>query len=221
MNELFNAERPMRKSLAPKNLISRGIPKHLIEVSVNDLDDFGSEERRKFVDFMTNYLNNINSVFQNNQGLFLFGSNGVGKSFCSCLIVKMAYAYRYTSRRCTFMEYITEYTRLWNIKNADEKEQAEGMFYHKYKAVEFLVLEEIGKEVDSKVSAPILEDLLRYREDHGLPTIICTNLNVSTLREKYGNSCMSLLQGNMTPVTIESKDVRSKSFKKRLKKVSK
>ena len=59
MNELFNAKRPMRKSLAPKNLISRGIPKHLIEVSVNDLDDFGSEERRKFVDFMKKYLMNI------------------------------------------------------------------------------------------------------------------------------------------------------------------
>lgn len=216
MNELFNAERPMRKSLAPKNLISRGIPKHLIEVSVNDLDDFGSEERRKFVDFMTNYLNNINSVFQNNQGLFLFGSNGVGKSFCSCLIVKMAYAYRYTSRRCTFMEYITEYTRLWNIKNADEKEQAEGMFYHKYKAVEFLVLEEIGKELDTKLSPTVLEDLLRYREERGLVTIICTNLEPKDVIERYGNSVGSLIKGNFTPVRIVGSDKRTQSYAERV-----
>lgn len=216
MNELFNSERPMRKSLAPKNLISRGIPKHLIEVSVNDLDDFGSEERRKFVDFMTNYLNNINSVFQNNQGLFLFGSNGVGKSFCSCLIVKMAYAYRYTSRRCTFMEYITEYTRLWNIKNADEKEQAEGMFYHKYKAVEFLVLEEIGKELDTKLSPTVLEDLLRYREERGLVTIICTNLEPKDVIERYGNSVGSLIKGNFTPVRIVGSDKRTQSYAERV-----
>lgn len=216
MNELFNAERPMRKSLAPKNLISRGIPKHLIEVSVNDLDDFGSEERRKFVDFMTNYLNNINSVFQNNQGLFLFGSNGVGKSFCSCLIVKMAYAYRYTSRRCTFMEYITEYTRLWNIKNADEKEQAEGMFYHKYKAVEFLVLEEIGKELDTKLAPTVLEDLLRYREERGLVTIICTNLEPKDVIERYGNSVGSLIKGNFTPVRIVGSDKRTQSYAERV-----
>ena len=216
MNELFNAERPMRKSLAPKNLISRGIPKHLIEVSVTDLDDFGSEERRKFVDFMTNYLNNINSVFQNNQGLFLFGSNGVGKSFCSCLIVKMAYAYRYTSRRCTFMEYITEYTRLWNIKNADEKEQAEGMFYHKYKAVEFLVLEEIGKELDTKLAPTVLEDLLRYREERGLVTIICTNLEPKDVIERYGNSVGSLIKGNFTPVRIVGSDKRTQSYGQRV-----
>ena len=216
MNELFNAERPMRKSLAPKNLISRGIPKHLIEVSVNDLDDFGSEERRKFVDFMTNYLNYINSVFQNNQGLFLFGSNGVGKSFCSCLIVKMAYAYRYTSRRCTFMEYITEYTRLWNIKNADEKEQAEGMFYHKYKAVEFLVLEEIGKELDTKLAPTVLEDLLRYREERGLVTIICTNLEPKDVIERYGNSVGSLIKGNFTPVRIVGSDKRTQSYAERV-----
>ena len=216
MNELFNAERPMRKSLAPKNLISRGIPKHLIEVSVNDLDDFGSEERRKFVDFMTNYLNNINSVFQNNQGLFLFGSNGVGKSFCSCLIVKMAYAYRYTSRRCTFMEYITEYKRLWNIKNADEKEQAEGMFYHKYKAVEFLVLEEIGKELDTKLAPTVLEDLLRYREERGLVTIICTNLEPKDVIERYGNSVGSLIKGKFTPGRIVGSDKRTQSYAERV-----
>ena len=216
MNELFNAERPMRKSLAPKNLISRGIPKHLIEVSVNDLDDFGSEERRKFVDFMTNYLNNINSVFQNNQGLFLFGSNGVGKSFCSCLIVKMAYAYRYTSRRCTFMEYISEYTRLWNIKNAEEKEEAEGLFFHKYKAVEFLVLEEIGKELDTKLAPTVLEDLLRYREERGLVTIICTNLEPKDVIERYGNSVGSLIKGNFTPIRIVGSDKRTQSYAERV-----
>ena len=216
MNELFNAKRPMRKSLAPKNLISRGIPKHLIEVSVNDLDDFGSEERRKFVDFMKKYLMNINDVYHNNQGLFLFGSNGVGKSFCSCLIVKMAYAYRYTSRRCTFMEYITEYTRLWNIRNTDEKEQAEGMFYHKYKAVEFLVLEEIGKELDTKLSPTVLEDLLRYREERGLVTIICTNLEPKDVVERYGNSVGSLIKGNFTPIRIVGSDKRTQSYNERV-----
>ena len=215
MNAIFNEARPKRKSLSVKNLMNRGIPKQLLDVKVADLDDFGSDERRKFVDFMTDYLEDIPTRFNQNQGLFLFGSNGVGKSFCSCLIVKMAYVYRYTSRRCTFMEYISEYTRLWNIKNAEEKEEAEGLFFHKYKAVEFLVLEEVGKEIDSKVSAPILEDLLRYREDNGLVTIICTNLNLPLMSERYGESCLSLLKGNMTPIMIECEDSRLKSFKKR------
>lgn len=216
MNELLNEKRPMRKSLSPKNLLNRGIPKQLFNISITDLDDFGSDERRKFVEFMTDYLSDIQLRFEQNQGLFLFGSNGVGKSFCSCLIVKTAYAYRYTSRRCTFMEYITEYTRLWNIKNAEEKEQAEGMFYSKYKAVEFLVLEEIGKELDTKLSPTVLEDLLRYREERGLVTIICTNLEPKDVIERYGASVGSLIKGNFTPVRIVGSDKRTQSYNERV-----
>ena len=77
------------------------------------------------------------------------------------------------------------------------------------------MLEEVGKEIDSKVSAPILEDLLRYREDNGLVTIVCTNLNISLMTERYGESCISLLKGNTTPVMIECEDKRATIFKKR------
>lgn len=212
----LNETRPKRTSLSAKNLLNRGVPKQLLNVRVSDLDDFGSEERSKFVDFMTNYLEDIPTRFNTNQGLFLFGSNGVGKSFCSCLIVKMAYVYRYTSRRCTFMEYISEYTRLWNIKNAEEKEEAEGLFFHKYKAVEFLVLEEIGKELDTKLSPTVLEDLLRYREEHGLVTIICTNLEPKDVLERYGNSVGSLIKGNFTPIRIVGSDKRTQSYTERV-----
>lgn len=216
MNAIFNEARPKRKSLSVKNLLNRGIPKQLLDVKVADLDDFGSDERRKFVDFMIDYLEDIPTRFNQNQGLFLFGSNGVGKSFCSCLIVKMAYVYRYTSRRCTFMEYISEYTRLWNIKNAEEKEEAEGLFFHKYKAVEFLVLEEIGKELDTKLAPTVLEDLLRYREERGLVTIICTNLEPKDVIERYGNSVGSLIKGNFTPIRIVGSDKRTQSYAERV-----
>lgn len=216
MNAIFNEARPKRKSLSVKNLLNRGIPKQLLDVKVADLDDFGSDERRKFVDFMTDYLEDIPTRFNQNQGLFLFGSNGVGKSFCSCLIVKMAYVYRYTSRRCTFMEYIQKYTRLWNIKNAEEKEEAEGLFFHKYKAVEFLVLEEIGKELDTKLAPTVLEDLLRYREERGLVTIICTNLEPKDVIERYGNSVGSLIKGNFTPIRIVGSDKRTQSYAERV-----
>ena len=216
MNHLINETRPMRKTLSPVNLRNRGIPSHLFNVRIYDLDDFGSEERRKFVDFMTDYLNDIPNRFNQNQGLFLYGSNGVGKSFCSCLIVKVAYAYRYTSRRCTFMDYINEYTRMWGIKNAEEKEEAEAIFYHKFKSVEFLVLEEVGKELDTKLSPTVLEDLLRYREERGLVTIICTNLEPKDIFERYGNSIMSLVKGNFTPIRIVGADNRNQTYKSRV-----
>lgn len=213
--------RPIRTEVSESSLRLIGIPTKFLHTKLSEFETKDSDSLEAVKDFVTDYILDLDENFEKNAGVFFNGSNGVGKTMLSSIILRAAYKKRYTSRRCTFVEYIDKYTAEWSAKNGDEKEEASDRLYTYYKAVEFLVLEEIGKEVDSKVSAPILEDLLRYREDHGLPTIICTNLNVDTLREKYGNSCMSLLQGNMTPITIESKDVRSKSFKKRLKRVKK
>ena len=209
-------KRPVRTSLNPKSLSLIGIPKSFINYSIKDFIA-KTEELKEVKSFISDYIDNIEFNFDNNKGLFLCGSNGVGKTMLSCIILKEAYRHRYTARRATFVEYIDKYTRVWSSKNSDEKDMFEDELYTYYKAVEFLVLEEIGKEIDSKVAAPILEDLLRYREDNGLVTILCTNLNTETLAERYGESCMSLLRGNTVPITIECKDKRNNAFKKRVR----
>lgn len=207
--------RPVRKNVSNKSLRLIGIPSSFI---TSTLDDYraDSEELESVKTFVSNYINKIDTMFRINSGIFLNGSNGVGKTMLSCIIAKEAYRHRYTTRRCTFIDYINTYTRVWGAKSTEEKESYEDQLYTYYKSVEFLILDEVGKEVDSKVSAPILEDLLRYREDNGLVTIICTNLNIQTILEKYGNSCVSLLKGNCVPITIDSKDLRNKTFRKKV-----
>lgn len=212
----MNNARPVRTSLSRKNLLTRGVPKHLLDVTIRELDDFNDPDRKAVVDYIKDYVKHIPDNFNNNQGIMLYGSNGVGKSFIATIIVKYAYIYRYTSKRCTFMEYINEYTRMWGCKNPQEKEELEELFYRNYKAVEFLCLEEIGKELDTKLSPTVLEDLLRYREERGLVTIICTNLNPKDLKEKYGNSIMSLIKGNCTPIKLVGEDNRQAVFKERI-----
>lgn len=209
--------RPIRTSLSTSNLLRRGVPKALHDCTLNDLYDYGDSERAEVVKYIRKYVKNIPSNFENNHGIMLYGSNGAGKSFIASLITKYAYIFRYTSRRCTFMEYINEYTRMWGCKNPIEKEELEELFYRNFKAVEFLCLEEIGKELDTKLSPTVLEDLLRYREEKGLVTIICTNLNPKDLQTKYGNSIMSLIKGNCTPVKLTGTDNRQSVFKERIK----
>lgn len=208
--------RPIRKTMSKTSLSLIGIPKSFINTTIEDFIA-KSTELKEVKSLVQQYIKDLDFNFDNNKGLFLCGSNGVGKTMLSCIILKEAYKHRYTSRRTTFVEYIDKYTRVWSSKNSEEKEAFEDELYTYYKSVEFLVLEELGKEIDSKVAAPILEDLLRYREDKGLVTILCTNLNTETLSERYGESCMSLLKGNTIPVTIQSKDVRNSAFKKRIR----
>lgn len=206
--------RPIRKSISPTVLSMRGVPKQLHSCTVKDLDSFGSEARQKIIDFIIDYIKDIPNNFENNKGIFLYGSNGTGKSFIASLIVKYCYIFRYTSKRCTIMEYINEYTRMWNTRPED-KEEVEELFYSNYKAVEFLCLEELGKEIDSKININIIEDLLRYREERGLVTIICTNLDPTKLVDKYGNSINSLIKGNCTPIKLVGNDNRLDVYKER------
>ena len=206
--------RPLRTTINVKSLKLIGIPKSFLETT---LDDYiaDTEDLQSVKTFVGNYIDKIDTMFRINSGIFFNGSNGVGKTMLSCIVAKEAYRHRYTTRRCTFVDYMNQYTKAWAAKSAEEKETFEDNLYTYYKAVEFLILDEVGKEVDSKVSAPILEDLLRYREDKGYVTIICTNLNIDTLKEKYGNSCISLLKGNCTPIIIESNDLRNQVFKEK------
>lgn len=209
------SKRPVRTVVSEDSLKLIGIPKSFRSNTLKDFDVKGKSELKKVKGLVQAYIEDLDSNFENNKGLFLYGSNGVGKTMLSSIILKEAYRHRYTSRRSTFVEYVDKYTKVWNAKSADEKATLEDELYTYYKAVEFLVLEEVGKEIDSKVSAPILEDLLRYREDNGLVIIVCTNLNISLMTERYGESCISLLKGNTTPVMIECEDKRATIFKKR------
>ena len=209
------SKRPVRTVVSEDSLKLIGIPKSFRGNTLKDFDVKGKSELKKVKGLVQAYIEDLDSNFENNKGLFLYGSNGVGKTMLSSIILKEAYRHRYTSRRSTFVEYVDKYTKVWNAKSAYEKATLEDELYTYYKAVEFLVLEEVGKEIDSKVSAPILEDLLRYREDNGLVTIVCTNLNISLMTERYGESCISLLKGNTTPVMIECEDKRATIFKKR------
>ncbi len=199
--------RPIRKYLDPQSLLMMGISKSFCDKTLEDFEA-DSKSLKSVKDFVADYINNLSANIEENKGICFIGSNGVGKSFLSCLIMKEAYRHRYSCRRVTFSSYISAYTESWGA-NKTERDVIESTLYEKYKGVEFLVLEEIGKEIDSKIAKPILEDLLRYREEKGLVTIICTNLTPDTLKSLYGASVCSLINGNMTVILIDSKDMRS------------
>lgn len=199
--------RPLRKTLNSKSLSLIGIPKKFHNITIEDFEA-PDEELLTVKDFVRDYISDIPLRFNQNSGLLFFGSNGVGKTMLASIIAKECYRNRYSVRRVTFMEYISQYTRAWGAKTPEEKETQESLFYDNFKGVEFLVLEEVGKEIESNINVSILEDCLRYREDKGLVTIICTNLSGKNLFERYGASIESLIKGNFTPIKVVGKDRR-------------
>ena len=204
--------RPIRDSVSDGSLIMMGVPKRFTKKTLKDFNDYGKKSLKSVKSFVAEYISHIDENIEDNKGILFVGSNGVGKSLLSCIILKEAYRHRYSCRRVTFSAYISAYTESWGATKSD-RDVIEQDLLEKYKGVEFLVLEEIGKEIDSKIAKPILEDLLRYREEHGLVTIICTNLTPSTIKELYGASICSLINGNMTVIVIDSEDKRQEVFR--------
>lgn len=203
--------RPLRKYVSEKNLLRMGVPKEFINKELSDFDTYGLKQLELIKDFVNSYITNIENYLDANRGILFFGSNGVGKSMLSSLILKEAYRHRYICKRITFSSYINEYTRMWNAK-PQERDTLEGDFYYYIKGVDLLVLEEVGKELDTKLSVTVLEDLLRYREERGLTTILCTNLKPKELFSQYGASVQSLLQGMCLPVKMVGDDQRKVRF---------
>ena len=208
----MSEKRPVREELSEKNMMIKGIPKHFLNVTIDDFNTYGEEMLENAKNIVSDYISDIDDTYSSGRGLYLYGSNGVGKSMLGSIIVKEAYRHRYSSKRITFVEYINEYTKIWKSQSIDEREYLEDLFYSYTKAVDFLVLEEIGKEnTKPDLAVTILEDCLRYREEHGLCTVICTNISLKYLISlKYqSKSVESLIRGSMTPVKIIGVDRRS------------
>ena len=83
-----------------------------------------------------------------------------------------------------------------------------------YYNVDFLVLDELGAEVNLKSSSEksLLEELLKQRFSKGLPTIICTNLDLNTIKTRYGNTVFSMLS-EYIKIDITGEDVRKTTLR--------
>ena len=201
--------RPMRDKLSDKSLILIGIPKYLCDKELDDFETNGSSNLKNVKDYVGEYINNLEVNLKNGDGIFFCGSNGVGKTMLSCIILKEAYRRRYMCRRISFARYIDLYTNSWGYENNVEEVDE----YEWYKSCDILVLEELGKEIDSKIAKPVLEDLLRYRQENNKVTLVCSNLTPEDFKQIYGNSIASLVNGSMTVVKIVSGDMRKRGNK--------
>jgi DNA replication protein DnaC len=199
-----NAE--IKNDIPDEVYVAVGIPRNYIPAQ---LEDYTGDD--KTVSILKSYIKNIHQEFDDGVNLYIFGENGKGKTYLSSIVLREAMRRWYKVKRITLTRWIA--LKLTSQGNLSDEVWNE---IRQVNNAEFLCVDEVGKESDTKsdINISIFEELLKFREERGYPTIICSNLAPKFIEEKYGatiNSlvsqsvCIKLVGGDMRPEVFRQK----------------
>lgn len=172
------------------------------------LDDFKGDVDD--LQMVKNYLRNIDRMKKLGIGLFLYGDNGVGKTFLmNASMIEIIKAKKgYSVYLITFAELAKLCMDSWKDEEAKE-------FYTRIINADFLGIDEINKTEtasydrhSSTVHVSILEGLLRYRSLRLKPTWFTSNVPTSEIAERYSISIHSLLKETSRVLHLHGTDYR-------------
>lgn len=158
------------------------------------------------------YIKKLDYAKQKGIGLFLYGSNGVGKSVSAAVVLKYALQRQYTARWSMLSELIS-----LSSDGVYDKE-ARDRFRKEVLEVDFLVIDDIGKTFVSQKStftSVHIDFLFRTRSNQCLPTIVTGNLpreQIATGEDSFSKGLMELLQENLLDVYFPYKKSKRKDI---------
>jgi DNA replication protein DnaC len=172
------------------------------------LDDYivRSAAEDKVKEVVTRYIGKLPDHLAAGRGVFFAGSPGIGKTMLSCIIGNAVIRIPKSVHFTTLEGYIRRTKRMMDLismSRLDESVVEEWKVHDATQvsirgAVKLLILDDVGKEYSahgSDYAKSEFDFLLRYRFDHGLATVITTNLspNTDAWAEQYSKAMQSFL----------------------------
>ena len=158
------------------------------------------------------YVQQLDSNYNEGWGFFLYGANGVGKTHASCALLKEIERRGYATY-CILADVL-------KVAYIDgSRFDQDSSVVQRVERVDFLLLEDLGKEYSGKGSGfaeLCFENLLRKRTRECLPTLITTNLTPSAFQERYKQSAASLAMECMVACEMRGEDRRKVASKAKL-----
>lgn len=179
-----------RRSLQSAQLARARIPRRYWDVRLPNVVPSARETIRM-------YLVDIVRHYASGTGLLVWGANGCGKTSVAVLVAMEAMRHGGTSLFVTAEE-------LRQAKIDAVMFDAETTLYDRALAVDFLIVDDMGKEHrgQSKWAERMLEQLFRQRSGEMRPTIVTTNILPLGLKEVYSNSLLSVLREVIVDVEV-------------------
>ena len=136
-----------------------------------------TQKQKSAVDKAANYILNFASLKKEGRGLFIEGTSGTGKTHIAAAISMELLKQGYS----VIMQ--TQNDILATIKTAYDNysDYSEDELSGRYKRVSLLVIDDLGKYPATVWGMATLYDIINYRYEEQLPTIITTNYNEDDL----------------------------------------
>ena len=154
---------------------------------------------------IADYVRNITNAKKKGISLMLAGSNGTGKTLLATSILKAVIQKGMSAQMTSLGGIIQCYTDGWG----DPKKRQ--IFDDRIKNSDFLLIDDVGKEYQAKnsdLTEIMFDNLIRYRVFRRKPFILTTNTAPDDLRNRYGNSLMSLIEGKTIKLKVLGSDYR-------------
>ena len=151
------------------------------------------------------YIDKADTNLKKGVGLYLYGSNGRGKTLLMNLSFKAFLEKGYTVKIISLSSLITKFVAGWY--SPEEKRDLQRTLC----TVDFLGIEELGKEFRSKESdlgVMVFDNILRLRVQSNLPIWITSNTPPNEISEKYSIGISSMLLESCVEVPVNGEDFR-------------
>ncbi len=149
-------------------------------------------------------MNFIND-FENSKNLLFYGKTGLGKTFlCNCIaneLINQGYIVIYETA-FKIIDTISEY-RFSTNKTKDSK-----LEYDMILNADLLIIDDLGTEMINTFSKSEWFNIINSRLLNNKKTIISTNFEFDTIKEKYGDRIASRLYGHYIMLPFFGKDLR-------------
>lgn len=172
------------------------------------LADFTNDEEA--LSAVRKYLKNSRDVAKKGLGLYLWGSNGTGKSHLMNCSFKELIAKGNKVRIYSMDEIVDKFTSSW-YSDEDKKELDNVL-----RNIDFLGIDEFGKNVDkdgNPVYLPelvkrVMESVIRFRIQMNRPIWFSSNTDPKYVKDVFSEDIASLLREGCIPVCVRGGDYR-------------
>lgn len=137
---------------------------------------------------VSKYIKNIETYKNKGLSFLFYGTNNSGKTTLAMILCKAFLLEGLTCHVTSLRQLTDTFCKGWEDRSLIEH------YEKRIKSCGLLVIDDLNKEFQNRMTAAVLDEVLRHRSNELLPFIVTTNCSPDQLGELYGPSFIALLE---------------------------